>query len=118
LSKIFLHYNFLSTPEIYNCQKYFYNINFDPYLRYIIVKKIIKNFDPRLQLLPFRVVGVVLTLCLSWLVAKIGLCGLTEDEVHSCLAQRSPWRVKLMKWYAFFGRLVFWSAGEHAEAHS
>ena len=62
-------------------------------------------------LLPLRVVGVVASLCTAWFVAKIGLFGLPEEDVHSCLAKRSPWRVKLMEWYAIFGRLVFWSAG-------
>lgn len=62
-------------------------------------------------LLPFRVIGVVLSLCTAWFVAKIGLAGLPDDEVHSCLAKRSAWRVRLMKWYAIFGKMVFWSAG-------
>ena len=38
-------------------------------------------------LLPFRVIGVVLSLCTAWFVAKIGLAGLPDDEVHSCLAK-------------------------------
>lgn len=62
-------------------------------------------------ILPFRVLAVVVSMVAAWFVAKIGLAGLPAEEVHSCMAPRSPWRVKLMHWYAIFGKIVFWSAG-------
>ena len=62
-------------------------------------------------ILPFRVLGVILSMVAAWFVAKVGLFGLPAEEVRSCMAPRSPWRVRLMHWYAIFGKIVFWSAG-------
>lgn len=47
----------------------------------------------------------------SWVVAKIGLFGLDATEVDCSYIPRQGWRLQLMKFYAFFGRIVFWSAG-------
>jgi len=40
-------------------------------------------------ILPFRVLGVVFTMCLAWFVAKIGLFGIPEEELNSPLSKRS-----------------------------
>ena len=40
-------------------------------------------------ILPFRVLGVVFTMCLAWFVAKIGLFGIPEEELYSPLSKRS-----------------------------
>ncbi len=62
-------------------------------------------------LLPFRAVGVVLGLVGAWLVAKIGLWGLSQEEVNENTSSRKGWRLKLMHWYRWFGMLIFWAAG-------
>jgi lysophospholipid acyltransferase len=61
-------------------------------------------------LLPLRTIGVVLVFCLAYVVAKIGLIGLTAEEIASNVG-RQGWRRKLMSWYASFGILIFWAAG-------
>ena len=61
-------------------------------------------------LVPFRAIGVILGFCAAWLVAKIGLLGLSASELASNVSRRG-WRRKLMNWYANFGRLILWAAG-------
>ena len=52
-------------------------------------------------LAPFRAIGVVMGLGGAWLVAKIGLIGLSASEMASNVS-RSGWRRKLMNWYEFY----------------
>merc|ERR1739848_479073 len=59
---------------------------------------------------PFRALGVVLTMSMAWLFAKIGLAGLSDSE-NSHNVSRRGWRRKLMRWYSAFGMLVLWTAG-------
>ena len=61
-------------------------------------------------LAPFRALGVILALSMAWLVAKIGLAGLSASEMASNVSRRG-WRRKLMDWYSAFGMLIFWAAG-------
>ena len=62
-------------------------------------------------LLPIRAVSVILALLLAWLVAKIGLIGLTREEVECVVNGRRGWRRKLMTAFAYFGNIVFFVAG-------
>jgi len=64
-------------------------------------------------LLPIRALLLILTLLLAWLVAKIGLMGLSEEESSSAAAMkgRTGWRRKLMSAYAYFGYAVFLVSG-------
>jgi len=58
---------------------------------------------------PFRAVAVIFSLYSAWLVAKIGLYGL--DKETNVNVSRTGWRLKLMTLYAWFGTILFWSAG-------
>lgn len=62
-------------------------------------------------LLPVRAVGVILALVLAWLVAKIGLVGLTQAEAETVTVGRTGWRRKVMRAYAWFGNIVFFVSG-------
>ena len=43
-----------------------------------------------LIILPFRVIGVVLSMGSAWFVAKIGLFGLTGDNFYICRLPKGP----------------------------
>eukprot|EP00096_Caligus_rogercresseyi_P003272 TRINITY_DN1601_c0_g1_i1.p1 TRINITY_DN1601_c0_g1~~TRINITY_DN1601_c0_g1_i1.p1 ORF type:complete len:349 (+),score=119.01 TRINITY_DN1601_c0_g1_i1:260-1306(+) len=62
-----------------------------------------------LFLLPIRSLLVLLSLGLAWLVAKIGLCGLSGEAVEG--QARKGWRRHLLSYYGVLAKLVFWSAG-------
>jgi len=87
--------------------------NNDPFTNYLNleVRDWIQLTLGSIFLLPVRALGVVLALLLAWLVAKIGLVGLTKDEAESVVVGRTGWRRKVMRAYAYFGNLVFFVAG-------
>merc|ERR1711860_11032 len=61
-------------------------------------------------LAPIRALGVIFALSMAWLVAKIGLFGLSDSEIATNDSRRG-WRRKLMDWYSAFGTLILWAAG-------
>ena len=71
--------------------------NNDPFTNYLNleVRDWIQLTLGSIFLLPVRALGVVLALLLAWLVAKIGLVGLTKDEAESVVVGRTGWRRKV-----------------------
>lgn len=61
-------------------------------------------------LAPIRALGVIFALSMAWVVAKIGLIGLSPSEITTTDSRRG-WRRKLMDWYSAFGTLILWAAG-------
>jgi len=87
--------------------------NQDPFTNYITMEvgDWVQLVIGTIFLLPIRALGVVLALLLAWLVAKVGLIGLSKEEAESVVQGRTGWRRKLMRVYAGFGNLVFFVAG-------
>lgn len=85
----------------------------DPFTNYITmeVSDWVQLAIGSIFLLPVRALGVILALLLAWLVAKIGLAGLTQAEAEAVTVGRTGWRRKVMRAYAYFGNLVFFVSG-------
>ncbi|CAB4066903.1 LPCAT1_2 [Lepeophtheirus salmonis] len=62
-----------------------------------------------LFLVPIRGLLVLASLGLGWLVAKIGLYGLTGEDIEG--RARKGWRRTLLSYYGIIAKMVFWSAG-------
>ena len=86
---------------------------FDPFSNYVKMEAIdwIQVAIGTIFLLPVRALGVIITFGAAWLVAKIGITGLSEDELNPLTWGRTGWRRKLMNFFSFFGRMMLFVAG-------
>lgn len=60
-------------------------------------------------LLPFRLAAITALVIMAWLLACLGLHGLSEDDLRRAPLQ--GWRRKVIPWLCFLGRLTYQAGG-------
>ncbi|XP_057332313.1 lysophosphatidylcholine acyltransferase isoform X2 [Microplitis mediator] len=60
-------------------------------------------------LLPLRLAAITALVIIGWLLACLGLHGLSEDDLRR--APLTGWRRKIVPWLCFLGRLTYTAAG-------
>ncbi|XP_043461375.1 lysophosphatidylcholine acyltransferase isoform X2 [Leptopilina heterotoma] len=60
-------------------------------------------------LLPFRLAAITALVIMAWLLACLGLHGLSEDDLRRAPLQ--GWRRKVVPWLCFLGRLTYQAGG-------
>ncbi|XP_066591509.1 lysophosphatidylcholine acyltransferase isoform X2 [Prorops nasuta] len=60
-------------------------------------------------LLPFRLAAITALVIMAWLLACLGLHGLTEEDLRRAPLQ--GWRRKIVPWLCFLGRLTYQAGG-------
>ncbi|XP_034191322.2 lysophosphatidylcholine acyltransferase isoform X2 [Osmia lignaria lignaria] len=60
-------------------------------------------------LLPFRLAAITALVIMAWLLACLGLLGLSEEDLRR--APLTGWRRKIVPWLCFFGRLTYQAGG-------
>lgn len=62
-------------------------------------------------LLPFRALGVGALLVLAWVLSKVGMLGMSDEEIDSMAEGRRGWRRRLMSIFSLISYLIFVCAG-------
>ncbi|XP_076279462.1 lysophosphatidylcholine acyltransferase isoform X2 [Lasioglossum baleicum] len=60
-------------------------------------------------LLPFRLAAITALVIMAWLLACLGLLGLSEEDLRR--APLKGWRRKIVPWLCFMGRLTYQAGG-------
>ncbi|XP_076243408.1 lysophosphatidylcholine acyltransferase isoform X2 [Calliopsis andreniformis] len=60
-------------------------------------------------LLPFRLAAITALVIMAWLLACLGLLGLSEEDLRR--APLTGWRRKIVPWLCFMGRLTYQAGG-------
>ncbi|XP_026673102.1 lysophosphatidylcholine acyltransferase isoform X2 [Ceratina calcarata] len=60
-------------------------------------------------LLPFRLAAITALVIMAWLLACLGLLGLSEEDLRK--APLKGWRRKIVPWLCFMGRLTYQAGG-------
>ncbi|CAL7935189.1 unnamed protein product [Xylocopa violacea] len=60
-------------------------------------------------LLPFRLAAITALVIMAWLLACVGLLGLSEEDLRR--APLTGWRRKIVPWLCFMGRLTYQAGG-------
>ncbi|XP_076620755.1 lysophosphatidylcholine acyltransferase isoform X2 [Colletes latitarsis] len=60
-------------------------------------------------LLPFRLAAITTLVIMAWLLACLGLLGLSEEDLRR--APLKGWRRKIVPWLCFMGRLTYQAGG-------
>ncbi|XP_011869238.1 PREDICTED: 1-acylglycerophosphocholine O-acyltransferase 1 isoform X2 [Vollenhovia emeryi] len=69
----------------------------------------LKTIFLTIALLPFRLAAITTLMILAWLLACLGLHGLSEEDLRR--APLKGWRRKLVPWICFVGRLTYQAGG-------
>ncbi|XP_012276165.1 lysophosphatidylcholine acyltransferase isoform X2 [Orussus abietinus] len=66
-------------------------------------------------LLPFRLAAITALVIMAWLLACLGLHGLSEEDLRR--APLTGWRRKIVPWLCFLGRLTYQAGGMRIVVH-